>query len=110
MSINGIWKVEMLSPYGWEAMSTAFLQDGRYWSGGANQYAVGSYTLNGDKVISEATVVIHGEKKTFLGKTENRYMLRFDGELAGNTITGSATDSEGIFLVRHRATKLADLP
>jgi hypothetical protein len=37
-------------------------------------------------------------------------MLRFDGELAGNTITGSATDSEGIFLVRHRATKLADLP
>lgn len=100
----------MLGPYGWEAVSTAFLQDGRYWSGGANQYAVGSYTQDGDKVISEATVAVHGEMKPFLGRNASRYHLRFDGELEGNIITGSATDGDGEFLVRHRATKLAELP
>jgi hypothetical protein len=110
MSLNGIWKIEMLGPYGWEAVSTAFLQDGRYWSGGTNQYAVGTYTQDGDKVISEATVVVHGEKKSFLGRSASRYHLRFDGELADNTITGSATDGDGKFLVQHRASKLAELP
>jgi len=110
MSINGIWKIDMLGPYGWEAVSTAFLQDGRYWSGGSNQYAVGSYTQDGDKVISEVTVVVHGLKKPFLGRSASRYDLRFDGKLERNTITGSATDGDGVFLVRHRATKLAELP
>ena len=48
MSMNGIWKVEMLGPYGWESMSTAFLEDGRYLSSSQDHYAVGKYKLKGN--------------------------------------------------------------
>lgn len=43
MSVNGIWKVEMLGPYGWESVSTAFLEDGKYRAASEDHYTVGNY-------------------------------------------------------------------
>ena len=40
MNIEGAWKVEMLGPYGWEKVSTAFLQGGRYLAAGADFGAI----------------------------------------------------------------------
>ncbi len=45
MSLNGIWKFEILGVYDWEPVSTAFMQDGRYWAGSADHYTVGSYEV-----------------------------------------------------------------
>ena len=36
MSLNGIWKIEMLGPDGWESVSAAFLEDGNYRAASEN--------------------------------------------------------------------------
>lgn len=111
MSVEGIWKVEMLGPYGWEGVSTAFLHEGHYWGGSAEYYTVGSYLIDGQKVTAETTMVIHGKMRAFLGKQAKRYKLHFEGEIIDEKIVeGTATDDDGEFLVRFRATKLIELP
>jgi hypothetical protein len=44
------------------------------------------------------------------GKTEASYALRFEGTLAGDQVNGVATDENSAFLVRFRASRLAELP
>ena len=110
MSLDGIWKVEILGVYDWEALTTAFLHDGRYWAGSADHYTVGSYDVDGDKVISNVTTVLHGKSRTLFGKNVARHKIRFEGEVSNDTIKGTATNDEGKFVVQFRATKLADLP
>jgi hypothetical protein len=109
MGIDGIWKIEMLGAYGWESVSTAFLKEGRHWDGSADHYALGRYSLDGDRVTSEVSVVVHGSSRALFGKTAKRYDLRFKGEWTEDRISGVATDEEGRFLLRYRATKLAEL-
>ena len=110
MSLNGIWKFEILGVYEWEALTTAFLHDGRYWGGSADHYTVGSYELDGKKVIADVTMVMHGKSRTLFGKEADRHDMQFEGEVSNDTIKGIATDGHSVFLVRYRATKLADLP
>ena len=64
MDLNGIGEIEMLGIYDWEARATAFMQDGRYWAGSADHYVVGSYELDGNKVIAKVTIVVHGKSRT----------------------------------------------
>ena len=111
MSIDGIWKVEMLGPYGWEAMSTAFLHDGHYWAGSAEYYTVGNYVIDGQKITAETLLVMHGKLRAIFGKLSKRYKVHFEGEISStSTIVGKATDDDGDFLVRFRAAKLDELP
>lgn len=109
MSLNGVWKIEMLGPYGWEGMATAFLQDGRYWSGGADHHSIGRYEQMSDSVTVDTKTVVYQARRTLFGKHAPEYRVRFEGRLAGDTIEGHAQDAEGGFLVRFRASKVADL-
>jgi hypothetical protein len=110
MSAEGIWKVEMLGPYGWEAMSTAFLEDGTYRAGSVSHYATGTYAADDDKLTVNATLVLHkGASRTLFGQEGDRHEVRFNGRLAGDTASGDATDAAGRFMIRFRATRLAGL-
>ena len=110
MSINGIWKIEILGLYDWEPFSTTFLHDGRYRSGSADHYTVGSYETDGNKIVADVTVVMHGKVRTLFGKKATRHELHLEGEVSGDTLKGTAAGDEGVFLVTYRGTKLADLP
>jgi len=110
MSLNGIWKIEMLGPYGWESMSTAFLEDGKYQSGSRNHYAVGTYQISDNRVKVSAKYVTHGEARTLFGKKQDKMDLEFEADIGKDQIHGQATDGEGIHLVTFRARRLADLP
>ena len=44
-TIDGIYKVELLGPYGWERFSTAFIQDGEFRSASAEHFTAGNYQL-----------------------------------------------------------------
>ena len=46
--INGIYKVEMLGPYGWERFSTAFIEDGQYRGASAEHFSLGTYRVEDD--------------------------------------------------------------
>jgi hypothetical protein len=109
MSVNGIWKTEMLGPYGWESVSTAFLEDGRYLASSQDHYAVGSYVLTGSQIKMTATTYSHGQVRTMFGAREPQMELSFDGEISGDQINGQAEDETGKYSITFRATRLADL-
>ncbi|MGD1982677.1 MAG: hypothetical protein PVF93_02100 [Chromatiaceae bacterium] len=110
MNEAGVWKVEMLGPYGWETMSTAFLENGTYRAGSTAHYSLGTYTLKDDLLIVHASVVMHkGVKRTLFGQEGDRHQVQFEGTIDGDMANGVASDENGQFLTRFRATKLADL-
>ena len=110
MSLNGIWKVEMLGPYGWEPVSTAFLEDGKYRAASENLYAVGNYEVSGNRIEISAAGVQHGEARTMFGKKEKNLNLKLEGEIDGDEIKGQVQDDGGAHQISIRITRLADLP
>ena len=109
MSVNGIWKVEMLGPYGWESVSTAFLEDGRYLGSSQDHYAVGSYVLTGNKLKITTSSHSHGQVRTMFGARNPEMELSFEGEVNGDQVNGQAEDKKEKYSITFRATRLADL-
>ena len=109
MNINGIWKVEMLGPYGWENVSTAFFEDGNYKAASQDHYAIGSYAVDGDTLTIKARSHAHGQVRTLFGEKRQDLDLQFDGRIDGDEITGQARDEKAKYLLSFRATRLADL-
>ncbi len=110
MSVNGIWKVEMLGPYGWEPTATAYLEDGKYKGGSRNHYVVGNYEVSGQRIEVAVRYVTHGEARTMFGKRGDTMDLELTGEIEGDRIQGSACERGSKLQVTFRATRLADLP
>ena len=110
MSVNGIWQIEMLGAYGWENVSTAFMEDGNYKSASQDHYSVGSYQISENKIKISSRHVSYGETRTLFGAKNNEISLNVEGVVDGDRITGQATDDEGKFFITFRATRLADLP
>ncbi len=109
MSLNGIWKTEILTPDGWESMSTAFMEDGIYRAGSRYHYAVGTYQVSDNRVKVTGKYVAHGQARAMFGKKADRMDLEFEGEIDGDLIQGQATEGEGNYQVTFRASRLADL-
>ena len=109
MSLDGVWKIEMLGVYGWEAWATAFLEDGLYRAGGADHYATGTFVQHDDSVMVSTEMVVYDPHRTMFGKRDSEYQVRFEGRHANDTIDGHAKDADGSLLVRFRASKVADL-
>lgn len=110
MSINGIWKVEMLGPYGWEPMATAFLEDGQYMAASENHYTIGSYEVSDRRVELSADGVQYGKTRTLFGRKEQNMGLKFKGDIDGDMIQGQTQDELGKFEVTFRWIRIADLP
>ena len=110
MDLNGIWKMEMLGPYGWESTSTAFLEDGKYKSASENHYTVGTYEVSGNRIELSAAGVQHGKARTVFGKKKKEIKLKFEGEIEGDKFKGQARDDKGAYQISFRASRLADLP
>ena len=109
MSINGIWKVEMLGPYGWESVATAFLENGVYRSGSDNHYTIGTYTVSDNRIEIIASGVQYGKARTVFGKQEKNLELKLEGEIDGDVIAGQARDDSSAYQVSVRITRLSDL-
>jgi len=109
MSLNGIWKLEIFGPYGWEPMATAFLNNGIYEAGGRNHYEAGKYQVSGNHVKASFKYITHGEARTMFGKKMEEMNLKFEGDIDGNMVQGYFMEEEGNHQVVLRATRLADL-
>ena len=110
MGMNGIWKVEMLGPYGWESTATAFLEDGKYRSASENHYTVGTYEVSGNRIAVSAYGVQHGKARVVFGKKKKEMHMKYEGEIEGDQIKGQARDDKGNYQISFRATRIADLP
>jgi hypothetical protein len=110
MSMNGIWVIELLTPFGWESMGTAFLEDGRYRAASAERYSIGSYRVEGDAVTVESATHVHGSAQILFGRQDTEYRTIFEGRLVNDSVDGHARATDGDLLMRFRAVKVADLP
>jgi hypothetical protein len=109
MDINGIWKVEILGPYGWEPIATAFLEDGKYRSASENHYTVGNYEVSGNRVEISVASVQHGKARTVFGEKKREMNLKFEGEFDKDKIKGHVRSDKSAHQLSFRTTRLADL-
>jgi hypothetical protein len=113
MIIDGIWAFEISGIYGWERISTVFLEKGRYLSGGAIMFSRGTYVPDGKQIKFMLDVTQHGDKRTVFGEKRKHFSTIMIGKLDGDTIQGHA----GLKGARSTAIKyyfrmlrLADIP
>lgn len=110
VSLNGIWKVEIPGPHDWESASTAFFEDGKYWAGSENHYAVGNYEISGNRIGISAIGEQRGQGRTVFGRKEGNLNFKFNGEIDGDVIQGEAQDIAGANEISCQFTRLADFP
>ncbi len=91
MSLNGVWSLEIAGIYGWERVSTVFLEDGRYLGGGATHFSQGRYTVDKKKIKISIHMIQHGlQKRMVFGKRRSNLYTEISGKRDGNTIQGKA--------------------
>ena len=111
MSFDGVWKVEILGPYDWETISTAFLENGRIIGASADHFSIGRYEEDGDTIKISSTITQHGEKRTFFGSSKTVFDVRMDASLKStDEIVGKAYPKDGGgFDLNVRFIRLGDL-
>jgi len=111
MNIEGAWQVEMLGPYGWESISTAFMQGGRYLASGVNHYSIGSYSETDGVLEVRTRITQHGQSRTIFGEAKKKLDLHIEGAIdKDGTILGKACPSgRPNFEVKFRMTRLGDI-
>lgn len=111
MSVEGVWKVEILGAYGWEAAATAFLRKGRYLAASANHYSLGSYEEDGKTLKAEVRITQFGQIRTVFGSKKKHVDTLIEGKIdKADRIVGTARSSRGEgFDVRMRLSRLGRL-
>ena len=95
MSINGIWGTDICGAYGWEAISTVFMENGRYIGGGRNHYSCGHYKEEADgSFVFKVEYNQFGKKRALFGHRSDKLSLVIKAHRDGDEILGVATTPE----------------
>ena len=107
-NVEGIYKVEMLGPYGWENFSTAFIEDGRYRSASIEHCTSGVYRVKNGQFNMEGNLTQHTPNRTLFGMKDAKGLeIEFSGTITDGTIDGQAKIEGGErFPVRFRLNRL----
>jgi hypothetical protein len=90
--IEGIYKVEMLGPFGWERFSTAFIQNGQYRGASAEHFSVGTYHVEDDNFDMVGNVTQYFEHRSIFGvKGLKELQINFKGTVGNDVIEGEAS-------------------
>ena len=108
MNVEGVWKVELLGPYGWESLSTAFIENGRYLSASQDHYTLGRYEVDGDRIRVVARIHTHAEALDPAADPAGRE-FGFEGQFSDAQISGQADDSAAQQSITLRGTRLGGL-
>ena len=109
--IDGVYKVEILGPYGWEEFSTAFMDAGQFRSASEKHFTSGTYQTKGDsfRMLGKMTqlnrhVTLFGEK----GAVD--LPIRFDGLITDDVVDGEAYAArEGNYKTRFRLHRISPI-
>ncbi len=106
--IEGVYKVEMLGPYGWEHFSTAFIRDGEFHSGSAEHFTAGRYEVDGDRFAMEGNLTQYTEHRPIFGQNDVRALpIEFEGTIDNGIIDGNARAVDNArYSVRFRLDRL----
>ena len=94
--VDGVYKVEMLGPYGWENFSTAFIHDGLFRSASAEHFTAGHYELEDGGFEMEGNLTQHVDHRPLFGrKVVKGLPIRFHGTVRDDVIDGEARVTDG---------------
>ena len=94
--IEGVYKVELLGPYGWENFSTAFIHDGDFRSASADHFTAGHYEVDGDSFTMAGNLTQFIEHRPLFGEKEVRGLpINFRGKIEAGIIDGEAVADGG---------------
>ena len=111
MNCEGVWKVEITTPYGWERIGTAFMQNGQYLAASANHYSIGRYSQDGEDVEITTAVTQYGDFRTVFGR-EGQTNLHVTSKcrIEDNEIVGkSKAKGKQDYDILIRLTRLGDI-
>ena len=96
MKVEGVWGVEFHGLHGWERVSTAFLENGRYLAASADHYTIGSYKKEKNKFRAKARINQYGTVRTIFGTKSENFDIVFKGKIKNNgQIVGKALPTSG---------------
>ena len=106
--VEGVYKVELLGPYGWECFSTAFVSDGRYRSASADHFTDGIYKVEGEIFSMVGNLTQYAENSALFGvKQASGLPIEFKGTIKNGVINGEANVVGGTrYAHRFRFNKL----
>ena len=94
--IDGVYKVEMLGPYGWENFSTAFIHDGLFRSASAEHFTAGHYELGDEGFEMEGNLTQFVEHRPLFGHKDVKGLpIKFRGTIVDDVIDGEARVDDG---------------
>jgi hypothetical protein len=110
-TIDGIYKVEMLGPYGWERFSTAFMKNGEFRSASSEHFTAGNYAFADGDFEMEGNLTQYVDYRPLFGrKAVNGLPIRFIGRVDSDVIDGEARvvdDTDGRrFSLRFRLKRM----
>lgn len=110
-NIEGIYKVEMLGPYGWERFSTAFIKDGQYRGASAEHFSVGTYRVEEDNFEMTGNVTQYFEHRSIFGEKDLKQLqIKFKGTIEDDVIEGEASAvTDRKYALNFRFNKLSGL-
>lgn len=92
MSINGVWSTDIGGAYGWDAIGTAFLEDGRVSGGGRYHYTFGEYEESADgRIVFKLEVRQFGNKRALFGQKKGELSIVITAQMNGDKMLGEAT-------------------
>lgn len=95
-NIDGIYKVDLLGPYGWEKFSTAFIQDGKYSSASAEHFTTGTYSIEDCGFEMNGNFTQYDHTRTFFGREDIKDLpIKFTGGIYDDIIDGVAREHKG---------------
>lgn len=106
--IEGVYKVELLGPYGWENFSTAFMHDGDFRSASADHFTAGHYEVDGESFTMAGNLTQFVEHRPLFGEKGVKGLpINFRGKIEKGTIDGEAKAEGGNkYSLRFRFNKL----
>ena len=94
--IEGVYKVELLGPYGWENFSTAFIHNGAFRSASADHFTAGRYEVDGENFTMAGNLTQFIEHRPLFGEKEARGLpINFRGRIGEGIIDGEAVADGG---------------
>ena len=113
MSLDGIWVFEVAGVYGWEQISTAFMEKGRFLSGSASGFSQGTYVSDGNKVKIKLQVTQRGKNRTIFGEKRKHFSIVMKATSDGNKVEGKISQKGAKSTAAQHSFRLlrkADLP
>ncbi len=113
MSVDGVWVFEISGAYGWERLSTVFLEKGRYVCGGASLFSRGTYKIKGKNITMKLKVIQHGEKLTVFGGKLKSFSTVMKAKRHGDAIEGEISlkgAHSTTVKPKFRLLRIADIP